>query len=257
MTTLFPMTNCSSEFEDSLIGYIEGEYIYTSSVAGGKLAQLAVNRGQTVHVGDLLFQLDPQPEEDIRDASKAALLETEAQLTFSALQYERQKRLFAQRTIDKSAVDQAEADYKTKKEEVIAAKEQLAQAEWTLAQKKVYAPIDSKVFDVYFRVGEYVQPNQPVLALLAPQNIKVLFYIPETALRKIRIGQLVRVGCDGCEEEVSATISYISPEAEYTPPVIYSKDTRYKLVYLVRADLPIDIAKDFHPGQPLDITINE
>jgi HlyD family secretion protein len=253
----FSLCSCSEDGAFPLIGYIEGEYIYTSSVAGGQLIQLNVSRGQMVKSNELLFELDPSPDEDARDFANAFVSEAKAQLAYSTLQYERQKKLYLQRTIDRSAVDQAEADFKSKQDEVIAAQEKLAQAEWLLAQKKIVSPTSGQVVDIFYRVGEYVQANKPVLSLLAPENIKVLFYIPETLLSRVQIGQEIGVNCDGCIEAISSKISYISPEAEFTPPVIYSKDTRYKLVYLIRADLPIDIATQFHPGQPVDILLHE
>lgn len=72
-------------------------------------------------------------------------------------------------------------------------------------------------------------------------------------LSTLKLNQKITFGCDSCKHRTEAFISYISPEAEYTPPVIYSKDSREKLVYLIRADMPEEIAKQFHPGQPIDV----
>ena len=120
----------------------------------------------------------------------------------------------------------------------------------------MHAPVSGQVIDTYFRVGEKVPLDQPVLAILAPENIKVLFYIPEMQLSQIKLGQTIEFTCDSCHNRTAAKISYISPTAEYAPPIIYSKDSREKLIYLVRADMPKDIAQKFHPGQPIDVYLS-
>ncbi len=95
----------------------------------------------------------------------------------------------------------------------------------------MHAPLAALVFDTYFRAGEKVEANRPVLSLLSPNNIKVLFYITETQLSRIKIGQKIYFTCDGCADK-NRGLNYLHfTRSKYTPPVIYSKDTRYKLVY--------------------------
>jgi HlyD family secretion protein len=89
--------------------------------------------------------------------------------------------------------------------------------------------------------------------MLPPQNIKVRFYVPEGVIGTLTPGRKVSLHCDGCAQEVPATITFVSNEAEYTPPVIYSNETRGKLVYMIEAHpTPADAAK-LHPGQPLEV----
>ena len=61
--------------------------------------------------------------------------------------------------------------------------------------------------------------------------------------------------CDGCGADVAATVSYISEEPEYTPPVIYSNETRAKLVFMVEARPAGGAAPRLHPGQPVAVTV--
>jgi HlyD family secretion protein len=81
----------------------------------------------------------------------------------------------------------------------------------------------------------------------------VRFFVPEPRLGAIQVGDQVDVSCDACPPELTAVISYISPDAEYTPPVIYSREMRAKLVYLVEAK-PTQPAA-LRPGQPVDVTL--
>ncbi|MFY2565796.1 HlyD family secretion protein [Achromobacter ruhlandii] len=139
--------------------------------------------------------------------------------------------------------------------QVEAARATLAQADWTLAQKRLAAPAAALVFDTLYRVGEWVPAGSPVVSLLPPGNIKVRLFVPESVIGTLKPGQQAMVRCDGCGDPVPVRIDYISPQAEYTPPVIYSRETRGKLVYMVEARPAPDAATRLHPGQPVEAAL--
>lgn len=136
---------------------------------------------------------------------------------------------------------------------VSAAAQVVAQAMWRQQQARQVAPADGVVTETFFRVGEYVNAGQPVVALLPPGYRKARFYVPERELGGLALGQPVRLHCDGCGADIPARISHIAPQAEYTPPVIYSNAQRAKLVFLVEARPEPAQAERLHPGQPLDV----
>ncbi len=136
-----------------------------------------------------------------------------------------------------------------------AARAVLAQAEWRLAQRAILAPVAGVVHDTYYVVGDWVPPGSPVASILPPTNLKVRFYVPETALGGLTEGQSVRVACDGCAAPVGAKIVFISNRAEFTPPVLYSRNNRGKLVYLVEAKPAPADADKLRVGQPVDVTL--
>ncbi len=139
--------------------------------------------------------------------------------------------------------------------DIKAAGELLAQAEWKLAQKSQRAPMAAMVVDTLYNRGEWVQAGAPVLSLLPPENIKLRFFIPQQQLGQVKVGQPVQVSCDGCAAPIAANISFISPQAEYTAPLIYSKENRATLVFLVEArPAPADAVK-LHPGQPVEVKL--
>jgi HlyD family secretion protein len=139
--------------------------------------------------------------------------------------------------------------------QVKASQAALARAEWALAQKSVRSPVTGLVQDTLFYLGDWVPAGSPVVSLLPPENIKVRFFVPETRLGAVKIGQGVTVSCDGCAGPIPARISFISPQAEYTPPVIYSEEARAKLLFMVEArPAPADAPK-LHPGQPVDVRL--
>jgi HlyD family secretion protein len=136
-----------------------------------------------------------------------------------------------------------------------AAKEALKQADWKLRQKTVAATVAGTVTDTLFVRGEWVPAGAPVVSMLPPANVKVRFFIPESRLGAVKVGQKVSLACDGCAAPVTAAVTYIAPQAEFTPPVIYSKDSRAKLVFLAEAKpQPADAVK-LHPGQPVDVSL--
>jgi len=138
--------------------------------------------------------------------------------------------------------------------EVKAVGDALAQAQWRVDQKSQAAPVAGLVDDTLYRPGEWVAAGAPVVSLLPPGNVKVRFFVPEAQLATIKAGDAVTVRCDGCAHDIAARVRFISPQAEYTPPVIYSRENRAKLVYLVEArpDVP-DPA--LHPGLPVEVTL--
>ena len=146
-------------------------------------------------------------------------------------------------------IDQVEAAQAA----VAAAQEKLAQAKWSLAQKQLDAPQGGLVFDTYYVQGEFVPAARPVVSILPPANILVRFFVPEEMVSALAAGRKVSVRMDGTDKPYPATISYISPQAEYTPPVIYSRETRTHLVYLIEARPAAGDAPALHPGQPVEV----
>jgi HlyD family secretion protein len=139
---------------------------------------------------------------------------------------------------------------------VAAAKAALAQASWRLGQRRVAAPAGGLVADTIFRPGEHVAAGEPVVSLLPPENLRVRFFVPETALASLHRGPRVSIACDSCPEDLAATVSFIAPQPEFTPPVIYSEASRRKLVYLVEARPEDRVgARALKPGQPIDVRL--
>lgn len=168
---------------------------------------------------------------------------------------------------DKAKVEELEAQLRVAKlparsdeiraaeQDLNAAKAQLAQIDWKLQQKTQKTPVAAEVVDVLYREGEWVAAGMPAVTLLPPQNIKARFFVPEKSLGALRIGQPVELVCDACGASIPAHISFISPEAEYTSPLIYSKENRANLVFMVEAQPAPEQAQHLHPGQPLEVRL--
>jgi HlyD family secretion protein len=131
----------------------------------------------------------------------------------------------------------------------------LTKAEWDLSQKHQTAPQAGLVFDTLYREGEWVPAGRPAVVLLPPRNIKVRAFVSETKIGRIHPGDRIRVSVDGVAEPFRGAVSYISPHAEYTPPVIYSQESRSKLVFMIEAVFDPQTSVNLHPGQPVDVQL--
>jgi HlyD family secretion protein len=230
---------CQKMPNDTVQGYVEGEFVYVSSPLPGTLQQLFVRPGDQVTAGQPLFTLDETMERAAHDQAQAALALSEAD-------YKRQEQLFRSGPAAAQDFDRARSNRDQDRE-------RLARANWNLRQKKQDAPQAALVYDTLFREGEWVAAGKPIVTLLPPPNIKVRAFVPETQIGALHVGEEARVTVDGLPEPFAGKISYISVRAEYTPPVIYSRESRAKLVFLVEIHFDPAIAARLHPGQPVDV----
>ena len=136
-----------------------------------------------------------------------------------------------------------------------AAKAAVDQARWRLAQRSVTSPVTGVVADVMAEAGETLAAGAPVVSLLPPENIFVRFFVPEPSLSTLAIGDAVRLACDECPPDYVGVVSFISPQAEYTPPFIYSETTDKKFVFLAEARPSGAIAAKLNPGQPVTVRL--
>jgi len=205
------------------------------------------------------------------------LAQAQAALTASAAALQRQQGLVAQgfvapqqlqevqSTHDRDAArvrelqaQRAQAGEAARSDEIAAAAAEargsdadLQLARWRQAQRERQAPVDAMVFDVLARTGEWLNAGTPVLSLLPAGALKVRFFVPEPQLPRAQVGREVLLACDGCPAGLKGRIRWVSPQAEFTPPVIYSNSSRAKLVYMAEAEPAAGAA--LKPGQPLDV----
>lgn len=213
-------------------------------------------------------------------AIEASLVAARAELKSAQLTLERQTSLLRRGVSTEASTDQARAAeavaqgrvqeleanlaaarLPAREDELHAAESRLAQARSTLAearwqhqQRVLIAQTNGRISDVVRRPGEIAGPSQPVVTFLPDGAVLVRFYSPQAFLARMPVGAKVRVFCDGCPEDLTATISYRAPEPEFTPPVIYSIERRQKLVYLIEARPDVGAAA-LEPGQIVTVSL--
>lgn len=131
----------------------------------------------------------------------------------------------------------------------------LASAKWRLEQRTLTARSAGRVADLVRRPGEVAGPQAPVVSFLPDGAVKLKLWVPERAFSRLALGGELAVACDGCEPGLKARVTYVSPDPEFTPPVIYSVETRAKLVHLVEARPEGASLDRLRPGQLVDVTL--
>ncbi|MBV2143401.1 HlyD family efflux transporter periplasmic adaptor subunit [Falsochrobactrum sp. TDYN1] len=190
-----------------------------------------------------------------RDLAKRGVM-TEAQLDDAATKVE-----LAEAAIGQSTANLAVGRLPARPEEINAAENavksaqaQLDAARWHLAKRVIEAPATGRITDIIRNPGDIAGPSAPILTMLPDGAVKLKIYIPQDRFSSVKVGGLLSVRCDGCPPGLQARVSYVSPDPEFTPPVIYSLETRQKLVYLVEAR-PLDPSSPLQPGQIVDVDL--
>jgi HlyD family secretion protein len=215
------LAGCGEQKQAGYQGWIEADLIFVSPDEAGRVIKQTVREGDEVKTGVQLFSLDDDLQQADLNQNNATL--ANAKQTFDRAQSLSKTGSGTQANLDSavSAMRVAEARVNT--------------SQTRLARRNAFAPISGSIQQIYFREGEMVGAQRPVLSIMPPGNMKVRFFVPETMLPTFALGDDVRVTCDGCAADLTAKIYYIATMAEYTPPVIYSLEERAKLVYLIQA----------------------
>jgi HlyD family secretion protein len=256
---------CGQNDDHPWLGYVEGENAFIAAPQAGWLARVSVRRGDQVRTGDLLFTLDNPNQAAARDQADAAIAlaqsqrrASEANLALAQKELARQANLLRLNAGTKQAYDVAKANYEATAAQIGQIDAQIAQARaglsgaaYQLSERAVTSRTAGRVEDVFFRAGEYAPAMTPVISVLPPENIYVRFFVPEPEFAHVRLGQRVSIACDGCAKNITATVTFIAQQQEFTPPVIFSQDNRAKLVFKIEARAPGGLR--LNPGQPVEV----
>lgn len=233
LALMLALAGCNERRDPGYQGWVEADMIFVSPDESGRITKLDIREGDEVQIGAPLYAVDDDLQQADLNQNNATL--ANAKQTFDRAQSLSKTGSGTQANLDAavSALRVAEARVNT--------------SQTRLMRRKAFAPISGTIQQIYFREGEMVPAQRPVLSILPPGNMKIRFYVPETDLAKLAVGDVVRVACDNCAADLTAKIYYIATTAEYTPPVIYSLDERNKLVYLVQA----------RPNKPASVRVGQ
>jgi HlyD family secretion protein len=234
------LAGCNEKRDPGFQGWVEADMIFVSPDESGRVTKLDVREGDEVKSGDQLYSVDDDLQLADLNQNKATL--ANAQQTYDRAAALSKTGAGTQATLDSavSALRVAEARVNT--------------SDTRLARRRGFAPVAGTVQQIYFRDGEMVPAQRPVLSIMPPGNMKLRFFVSETELPKLSIGEEVKITCDNCAPDLTARIYFIATSAEYTPPVIYSLDERNKLVYLIQARPSKPDA--LRVGQPVSVYLN-
>jgi HlyD family secretion protein len=255
---------CEEKHDQGWLGYGEGDFAMVSAPQAGWVTELKVERGTVVKRGDLLFVLDSTTQQagqeqasSALNQARASLKQEQSNLVYARTELMRQESLARAHAGTPTQLDLARTNEQQSVAKIGQLQAQIGQMEanlkgaaYGLSQRQITAQTEGPVQDIFFRPGEYVPASTPVVSVLPPANVYARFFVPETELPKVKLGQKVQVNCDGCKP-MTAMITFIAAQAEFTPPVIFSVNNREKLVYKLEARAPDGLA--IHPGQPVTV----
>lgn len=262
------ISSCS-HYDKFYSGYIDADLTYLSGDFSGRLISLLIHRGDLVKKNQLLFQLEQLNEtRNIHTSwqTQSDLIANRNQiiskLIYAKNDYHRKYELNLHEAGSTDAKEQAKQNLDVLKYQLKSIDAQIKKNEiitkqniWQKDRKENIALESGIIYDTFFTEGEFVQGGQPVLAMITPKNIKVVFYVPEVELGKIQKNQTFKIITDGNNTPYDAKITYIANKAEYTPPIIYSKEERQKLVFKVEMRIINANLNQIHLGQPVSIEL--
>jgi HlyD family secretion protein len=234
------LAGCDDNRDPGFQGWVEADMIFVSPDESGRVTKLNMREGDEVKQGDQLYSVDD-------DLQKADLNQNKATLANAQQTYDRAASLRGTGAGTQANLDSAVSALRVAEARVVT-------SETRLARRNGFAPVAGTIQQIYFREGEMVPAQRPVLSIMPPGNMKLRFFVPEAELPKLAIGDVVRVTCDNCGADLTAKIYFIATTAEYTPPVIYSLEERNKLVYLIQARPARPDA--LRVGQPISVYLN-
>jgi len=234
------LAGCTDTRDPGFQGWVEADMIFVSPDETGRVTKLNVREGDEVKTGDQLYSVDD-------DLQQADLNQNKATLANAQQTYDRASSLSKTGSGTQANLDSAVSALRV-------AEARVNTSQTRLARRIGFAPVSGTIQQIYFREGEMVPAQRPVLSIMPPGNMKLRFFVPETELPKLAIGDEVRVTCDNCAADLTAKIYFIATSAEYTPPVIYSLDERNKLVYLIQARPSRPDA--LRVGQPISVYLS-
>jgi HlyD family secretion protein len=234
------LAGCNERKDPGFQGWVEADMIFVSPDESGRVTKLNVREGDEVKPGEQIYSVDD-------DLQKADHYQNNATLANAQQTYDRAASLSKTGSGTQASLDSALSALRV-------AEARVNTSQTRLARRNGFAPVAGTIQQIYFREGEMVQAQRPVLSIMPPGNMKLRFFVPEAELPKLSIGDEVKVTCDNCAADLTARIYFIATTAEYTPPVIYSLDERNKLVYLIQARP--SRPDSLRVGQPISVFLN-
>jgi HlyD family secretion protein len=263
---------CNNDNDKSdAYGIFETDAVIVAAEAQGKVLQLNAERGKKTEAGTLAALIDTTQIKlnlDQIEAQKAAVRagrnSVEAQVAVLEEQKSNlltnKKRMEAmlkdgaatQKQLDDltgemNVLDRQIASVKTRftqiNSELAVLEAQLAAAVDRLQRCRVNSPITGIVLETYIEEGELATQGKPLFKIADIDELTLKVYISGAQLPHLKLGQEVQVLVDESETEIQSfngTVTWISPEAEFTPKIIQTREERVKLVYAVKVAVKND-----------------
>lgn len=250
-------------------GRVEADLVDVATEIAGRVVEVMVIEGDLVERGDVLAQIDTDrleaqlasAEADVASAeseaheASAMIDQRQADLTFAQQEYERASTLLdrgfgTQEEVDRrlssrdtarAALSAARASQTAAERRADAARAQVREIVTTIDDARITAPVRGRVLYRLAEPGEVVGSGARVLTLVDLSRVYMEVFLPTTETARVALGAEARIVMDGLDLVVPARVSFVSPDAQFTPEHVETSDVRSDLMFRVRLRVPQDL----------------
>ena len=270
LTVLFLSCNNNDEKSDAY-GNFEADPVIVSSESSGKILQLNIEKGEKVDAGFVALITDTvQLNLKLKqiEAQKAAIVAKRQAIQSQVVVFEEQiknlrtnEKRIARMVKDQAAtqkqldditgqinviekqIESTKTQFTSVNRELEVLETQKTTTEDLLRRCTIESPANGTILETYIEQGELATPGKPLFKIANLEELTLKVYVSGAQLPGIKIGQQVDVLIDKTATEnqtLRGKVTWISPEAEFTPKIIQTKEERVKLVYAVKVAVKND-----------------
>jgi HlyD family secretion protein len=255
-------------------GRLEAKLVDVSAKDPLRVKEIFVDEGAMVTPGQVLVQLDTitlMAELDAANASistaqerlavaNAAIVKQKSEIDLAEVEADRAERLVqegagSQRDLDvrrtkvettKASLAEAEASLQTAKEQVEVARANAAVVQTRIDDATLKSPVTGRVLYRLAEAGEVLSPGGKALTLVNMEDVYMEIFLPSEQAAAVKIGAEGRITVDyDAKHAAPGYVSFVSPEAQFTPKQVETKSEREKLMFRVKIQLPKEMASQY------------
>ncbi|WP_255683903.1 MULTISPECIES: HlyD family secretion protein [unclassified Xanthobacter] len=247
-------------------GRIESDQVDVSAKLAGRVMEVQVQEGDLASPGQVLARIDSTELQALRakyladvaadEAStleaKATVVQRQAELTLKDADLERAQRLAKTGAVSQQSLDRAQSERDAAKaildasNKTVTARERAVEAAQALvhqidaqiADATLVSPVRGRVLYRLANPGEVVSAGGKVLTLVNLSEVYMEIYLPSQQAMRVPLGSQARIQLDGADFVIPARVSFVSPEAQFTPKQVETRSERDKLVFRVKLRIP-------------------
>ncbi|RKG53499.1 HlyD family efflux transporter periplasmic adaptor subunit [Corallococcus sp. AB011P] len=255
-------------------GRIESKLADVSAKEPLRVREVLVNEGDLVKPGQVLVRLDTTTlESSLAEANanvaatqeklavaEAGIVKQKSEIELATIEAERARRLVAQgagsqRDVDvrtsqlettRASLAEAEATLKTSREEIAVARANAATIQTRINDATLKSPVTGRVLYRLAEPGEVLSPGGPALTLVNLEDVFMEIFLPASEAARVKIGSEARLTVDfEPNRSIPGYVSFVSPEAQFTPKQVETKSEREKLVFRLKLQVPRELASRY------------
>ena len=255
-------------------GRIEGKLVDVSAKEPLRVKQILVDEGALVRPGQVLVRMDTNTLEAELASANASVAEAQERLAVShagivkqksaiglaGTQVQRSENLVrqhagSQQDLDvrrnqldssRASLSEVQASLRTSEQGVQVAKENAAAIQTRIDDATLTSPVTGRVLYRLAEPGEVLAAGGKALTLVNLEDVYMEIFLPSEQAARLKVGAEARITVDfEPNRAVAGTVSFVSPEAQFTPKQVETKNEREKLMFRVKIQVPKEIATHY------------